>query len=70
MSAVSHFIPPSVSVVLGWVAYLGCRLVKLDVPLDMDGYVCVDCDHPCVSLAKEKIVRVAIDPPMLKLVLF
>ena len=36
VSAVSHFIPPSLSVVLGWVAYLGCKLVELDVLLDMD----------------------------------
>ncbi|KAL5580131.1 hypothetical protein UlMin_012573 [Ulmus minor] len=53
VNAVSHFIPPSLSVVLGWVAYLGCKLVKLDVMLDMDCRVCANIDHSCSSLAKD-----------------
>ena len=53
MSAVSHFIPPSLSVVLGLVAYLGCKLIELDVLLDINWCVRVDCDHSCASLAKD-----------------
>ena len=73
VSAVSHFILPSLSMVLGWVVHLGCKLVELDVTLKMDRCVFpsvrVDCDHSCASMGREKVVRVAIDPPTLKLVL-
>ena len=62
VSVISHFIPPSLSVVLGWVVDLGCKLVELDVLTDIDLCVRVDCDHSCASLAKEKIVRVVDDP--------
>ena len=58
VSVVSYFVPPSLSVVLGWVAYLGCKLVKLDVMLDMYRCIRVNCDHSRSSLAKDKIVRV------------
>ena len=70
MSVVSHFIPPSLSVVLVWIVHLGCKLVELDVQLDMDQCVrpsvCVDCDQSCASLGRE---NVAINLSMLKLVL-
>ena len=54
--------PPSLSVVLGWVVHLGCKLVELDVMLNMDQCVRpsvhVYCDHSCASLARKKVVRV------------